>query len=110
MIRPVPAAERVRYYFHGDQCEDDPGFYYCALCDVFWRVEHFVEREGVVELRHSTESNRRRLEASRLTFARRVTLGDAIYRPHDAENILIGQNVVALARRRRRRLGGGAAA
>lgn len=32
----------MRYYFHGDQSEEDTGTYYCASCDVFFDAAHFT--------------------------------------------------------------------
>jgi uncharacterized protein YozE (UPF0346 family) len=32
-----------RYYFHGDEVEDQPGQYYCAYCDLFVNEEHFSD-------------------------------------------------------------------
>lgn len=103
MIRPVPTAQRRRYYWHGDRYEEDPSLYFCALCDWFLGADHFASDSSGAP--HSAERHQTRLAASRLAFARRVTLGHAVRRPQDTENILIGRNVVFLAPLRQRRRG-----
>lgn len=45
-----------RYYLHGDQSEDDPRLYFCALCDVFAQEGHFKQHG---------EKNRARYERAR---------------------------------------------
>jgi hypothetical protein len=35
--------QKVRYYLHGDQKEDDPELWLCSRCDAFVREVHFFE-------------------------------------------------------------------
>ncbi|WP_081472898.1 YozE family protein [Burkholderia ambifaria] len=37
---------RVRYYFHGDQKEDNANLYYCAQCDFSFTLDHFATEHG----------------------------------------------------------------
>ncbi|HDR8936183.1 YozE family protein [Burkholderia vietnamiensis] len=48
-IKPQPSGQpdsRVRYYFHGDQKEDDANLYYCAQCDLSFPLDHFATEHG----------------------------------------------------------------
>jgi uncharacterized protein YozE (UPF0346 family) len=47
--KPQPSGQadsRVRYYFHGDQKEEDANLYYCAHCDLSFLLEHFAAEHG----------------------------------------------------------------
>lgn len=49
VIKPQPSGQpdsRIRYYFHGDQKEDDANLYYCAHCDLSFPVDHFATEHG----------------------------------------------------------------
>ncbi|KIP12933.1 MULTISPECIES: YozE family protein [Burkholderia] len=37
---------RQRYYFHGDQKENDANLFYCAQCDIFFPLDHFATEHG----------------------------------------------------------------
>lgn len=48
-IEPKPEGQpnsRVRYYFHGDQKEDDANLYHCAQCDWSFPLDHFANEHG----------------------------------------------------------------
>ncbi|MFM0521626.1 YozE family protein [Caballeronia jiangsuensis] len=42
----VQADSRVRYYFHGDQKEEDANLYYCVHCDLSFLLGHFAAEHG----------------------------------------------------------------
>lgn len=45
--RPASRSDsRRRYYFHGDQIEDNTGLYFCALCDLSFPLEHVTTEHG----------------------------------------------------------------
>ena len=35
----------TRYYFHGDEVENEPGLFYCTYCDSFVDENHFLEKQ-----------------------------------------------------------------
>ena len=41
------SSEPIRYYVHGDACEDRPFHFYCARCDLLVTADHFAEEQHV---------------------------------------------------------------
>lgn len=70
----------TRYYFHGDELEDEPGRYYCAFCDLAVDAAHFRDRA------HS-ESDVDRFECSKRGWSvlEKQAKG-SLARPKDAKN------------------------
>jgi len=61
-----------RYYLHGDRSEEDPLLYFCALCDLFMREDHFTQHGA---------KNRERYDRSRACFK---NLSSRFARPKNA--------------------------
>lgn len=56
-----------RYYLHGDQSEDTPLLYFCALCDVFAQEDHFTQHGAKNRERYDRSRARLKNLSSRFT-------------------------------------------
>lgn len=54
-----------KFYTHGDECEDAPGTFYCATCDIFVEAGHLAE-----DPREPADA-RRHLEATERAYVKR---------------------------------------
>ncbi len=74
----------IRYYLHGDQDEEDPSTYYCALCDSFCCPDHFQN-----DALHRGQSHEMRYLESIERWSERGTVWRSRYRrPGDTTNLL----------------------
>lgn len=71
----------TRYYFHGDEVEDEPGRYYCAYCDWFVDQKHFTE-----ESHSGTDKERYDRSMKSWTVLKKNSQGN-LHRPINASNI-----------------------
>jgi hypothetical protein len=84
--QPVPSnsatAAAKRYYVHGDRADTGEALYYCAAGDFFAVASHFKPA-----LDGSTEEHARRVRDGVWKLSLHLSAGDAVFRPHDAENL-----------------------
>lgn len=86
--------ESERYYFHTDQSEDNPNYYFCARCDKCFEKAHFFDpsQHGSGSGEGYPAINFIRDEIQRYESTRRALehnlWAKGFYRPKDANNLL----------------------
>ena len=94
-VAPMQPAGKVRWYVHGDCYEKDGTLYYCSMCDIFARPDHFTTPHQ----RSDAEQLQRNLQ----TYGKwPADTARRYYRPADAHNLFTDELTTLVAAQKAR--------